>query len=466
MIATYLLIPARLLLTFISVTVFQEVGMASDPAVHTHKAGNKESSLPTLAAVEFEKSLFAGGLSVDEDEFYTVPKDAAATATPGTLLKVERDTNVSAYTVPPSTALSRILYQSRDLKGNAVPASAYVLWPYMPRTQPDGYPVVAWAHGSSGLFRNWAPSHIKNLWQHFIAPYPLAFQGYVVVAPDYVGLGVDRDAAGEFLVHQFAANPAHANDVFYAVEAAQAAFSELSAQFVAMGHSQGGGAAWGAAQRQALEPVDGYLGAVSISPVTRVLDLPENGNPLIPVLGAFMIPGISSVFPAFDPLDILTPIGAERFKTYSDIGGGIPTGVELLVGIELLRRDWRDNQYVKAYVDMTANGGKQISGPLLVIQGELDPNMNATVTSTAVEHTCKRFPESQMEYVLLPGISHVPAVYSTQRLWLDWIAARFAGAVVEKGCQRSVATLARPSTSYQKEMNWFIQLATQPYEMV
>ena len=70
-----------------------------------------------------------------------------------------------------------------------------------------------------------------------------------------------------------------------AVQAAQAAFSQLSDNFVVMGYSQSGGAAWGAAQRQALKPVKGYLGAIALSPATDVLELPTTVNRLIPILG-------------------------------------------------------------------------------------------------------------------------------------------------------------------------------------
>lgn len=76
-------------------------------------------------------------------------------------------------------------------------------------------------------------------------------QGYVIVAPDFAGLGVDRHLNGSSIRHPYTANPAHANDLFSSIQAAQAAFPALSKRFVLMGHSQGGGAAWAAAQCQA-----------------------------------------------------------------------------------------------------------------------------------------------------------------------------------------------------------------------
>ena len=425
------------------------------------------SNLPldAFAAAQFEHNLFTNG-PVASDAFYSVPASSIK-ASPGTILKVQVDSNASLYNLPPSVSISRIMYQSATLQGSPVPASAYILWPYQSRRQPDGsLPVVAWAHGTSGLYGNCAPSHLKNLWQHFDAPFPLALQGYVTVAPDYVGLGVDKSADGQSLVHQYLAHPAHANDIFYAVQAAQAAFTELSSEFVVMGHSQGGGAAWGVAQRQAINPVKGYLGSIALSPVTDVLELPPTDNPLIPILGAFMTPGIKSVYPEFQPEDLFTDLGWQRFKLYTQAGGCNPVAIELMVGFQLLVDDWMSNPYVVNYVELTLNGGKKIGGPLLVIQGEDDPNMNFTTTTSAVNKLAQAYPSSQLEYLTLPGVTHTPSLFASQRLWLDWIAARFAGIAVKSSYRRIQApSTPRTLSSYQSDANWILTTASQPYQV-
>lgn len=122
-------------------------------------------------ACNFEHSVWANG-SVAFDDFYHVPS-YASNEPAGTLLKVQQDANTSAYTLPPNTALSRIMFLSRTFNGSTVPASAYVLWPFAPRIRPDGYPVVGWAHGTSGLFSECAPSHYRTLSYEFAAPYEL-----------------------------------------------------------------------------------------------------------------------------------------------------------------------------------------------------------------------------------------------------------------------------------------------------
>ncbi|KAL8753448.1 MAG: hypothetical protein Q9199_005045 [Rusavskia elegans] len=210
-------------------------------------------ALPTAAqdALRYEKMNWANG-SVFDQEFYQVPPRVDGDKVlPGTPLKIEHETDTSKYLLPPMTSMSRFVYQSENLLGLPVPASAAILWPYSPKTHADGkYPVVAWAHGTSGIFAENAPSNHRSLWQHFLAPYLLVSAGYVVVMPDYAGLGVSKTAKGEKIVHQYLACPAHANDVVFAVQAAQSVWKdELSKDWVVIGHSQGGGAAWAVAER-------------------------------------------------------------------------------------------------------------------------------------------------------------------------------------------------------------------------
>ncbi|KAI4199502.1 MAG: hypothetical protein LQ350_004568 [Teloschistes chrysophthalmus] len=424
-----------------------------------------QSSSDLAAATAFEKSQFVNG-SVTQDAFYKTPSSSAG-ATPGTLLKVEADANASAYNLPPGTAVSRFMYQSEAFDGTPVPASAYVLWPYQPLVQPGGhFPLVVWAHGTSGIFGDGAPSHLKNLYNHFAAPFPLALQSYVTVAPDYAGLGVEKTADGRDIVHQYLASPAHANDVFHAAQAAQEAFPRLMSEFVVMGHSQGGGAAWGAAQRQAIRPVKGYLGSIAISPLTNLSELPQTDNPLIDVVGAFMTPGMQTLFPDFQPKSLFTDIGWERWQTYTNMRAGMPVGVALLIDVQLLKQGWRNDSYIKEFVNLTANGGAKIEGPLYVIQGEDDPNMHLSTTTSGVDKTSRNYPDSQLEYLTLPGIGHDPAMFASQRNWLDWIAKRFAGVPVKAGVQRSQAPpTPQPMSAYKANSDWILTKVTEPFEL-
>ena len=430
------------------------------PGLQTSSATTeKPDELPplALAALEFEKSSWAQG-SVTSDAFYKLPFNTEHVSI-GTLLKAE-DADTKNYTLPPGLALSRIMYQSATLTGSPVPVSAYVLWPFSPRKAADGYQVVAWAHGTSGFTAEAAPSHHKNLWQYFECPFQLALQGYVVVATDYAGLGIGEDASGKDIVHQYLASPSQANDVFYSVQAAQAAYPRLSKQFVVIGHSQGGGAAWACAQRQAVTPVLGYLGAVAVSPVTVVTKEPGPARALL--AGVFCL-GVASVFPDFKYSNVLTLEGKAILKTTRSHESGFASSMSLFSSTQMVQPDWAEDPYVQKYQSLIANGDKKITEPLLVIQGDADPLVTSTITTDTIDKTIDSFPSSQLEYVTLSGISHVPALYASQHVYMDWIADRFNGKEAPSGLQKSILEPTRPMASYQSEPNWFIAPATAFY---
>ncbi|KAL2053772.1 hypothetical protein ABVK25_006077 [Lepraria finkii] len=408
-------------------------------------------------SLEFEKRNWAKG-SVLDDPFYEAPHEASESPL-GTLLKIEKNVDTTKYLLPPTTAFSRFIYQSETLNGSKVPVSAYVLWPYSPRSQPDGYPVVAWAHGTSGFDANAGPSHHKNLWQHFLAPYQIALYGYVVVATDYAGLGVGKHSSGEPIVHEYMASPSQANDVIHSVRAAQAAFPELSKRFVVIGHSQGGGAAWSVAQRVAIQDVSGYLGAIAVSPYTSVLEEP---NEFATILAAAMCPGLASAVPEFRPGDLLTAEGEKRLEMVHRTGAAISSAVALLSGVDILKPNWRDNNHFREYLQRTCNGGKAVKGPLLITHGKSDPVLSPTVVENAVKKTAERFP-SAIQYVSLPNVTHVSALAASQHVWMDWIADRFAGREVESTCRWDELACARPHNAQQIDQNWYLESATKPY---
>ncbi|KAF7193720.1 hypothetical protein HII31_04970 [Pseudocercospora fuligena] len=416
-------------------------------------------------AIRFERPNWAGNSAVG-DSFYHAPNNTDHLP-PGTLLRVQETTDTTVYNLPPATALSRFLFQSETLNGSSLPASGYVLWPWMPREDPrcpGKYAVVVWAHGLSGVFGECAPSHIRNLWYQYSAPYILALQGYVVVAPDYAGLGVSRYANGTDIKHTLLAGPAQANDLFNGFLAARQAFPVLSENFVIVGHSEGGAAAWAAAQRQVRRPVPGYLGAISASPSTdvrRVLAL----NPSFNLVVAFLAgQAMDHIFPDFDLALWLTEKGVKLLNVLRDIQACNSALSQTIVQPGLVRSDWKNaSHYLNTFGEITNNAGKPFAGPMLVLQGANDSSVPTQSVSEAYNETCQLYPESQLEYVVFQGVDHVPTLYAGQRIWLDWIADRFAGNQTTKGCSQRTLTPARPIESYQKQLAYYLQLATDPY---
>ena len=417
-----------------------------------------------INAHEFEKSNRAHP-SVTTDPFYTVPNNTE-NAHPGTLLKLEKQTDTSLYTLPPNISLSRLMYQSQTSSGSPVPVSACILWPYIARSYPSitGYPTVAWAHGTSGSTPECAPSNIKNLWHHFQAPYQLALNGYVVIATDYAGLGVGTDESGKPIVHEYLTGPAQANDVAFSIQATRTAFPEISKEFVVIGSSLGGGGAWAFAQRMAVEPMLAYLGTVALSPVMRLVKLSQD-NTIFPMLILLLIPSLVAKYPDFVLSEILTPAGLQCLKTYLNLNGCNNVLFQVAASVpNMLQPNWHHNTHLQKYQELAANGGKPILGPLLVIQGADDPIVSAQSVTDGITETLALFPSAQIEYHLLPHVTHASAMYAGQQIYMDWIAARFNGEGVQSGYRKNVAEPVRRGEAQQAEANWIIQEQREPWQ--
>jgi pimeloyl-ACP methyl ester carboxylesterase len=121
---------------------------------------------------------------------------------------------------------------------------------------------------------------------------------------------------------------------------------------------------------------------------------------------------------------------------------------------------------VMKYNSITRNGGQRIGSPLLVVHGQNDPLVDFNLTAQAVNATVSLYPSSQLQVLRLPNTTHVSALTGSQRVWMDWIADRFAGLGVKpySDSSDSTAFLARPASAYVSELNWYVGLATESYE--
>ena len=133
----------------------------------------------------------------------------------------------------------------------------------------------------------------------------------------------------------------------------------------------------------------------------------------------------------FEPDQILMVQGQQSPKTYIALKGcntvsfNIPTN-------NILRNDWRNNTSFQQYQAIASVGGKPIRGPMLVIQGSIDPIAYPPSVTSAINRTIAADPSASIEYHELPNVSHAPAMYAGLQIYLDWIAARFSGQPVKK----------------------------------
>lgn len=368
---------------------------------------------------------------IQDDPFYATPNNYSS-AGPGQILKIELHTNVSSYDVPPGQSISRIMYTSVDENGAIVPATAAILWPFSPKPFKDAttYPIVAWAHGTSGVARQCAVSNIRNLQYDFRSVFTLASMGYAVVIADYVGLGTDQP-------FNYLAYKLHANDVVYSVKAAQSAFAQLSTEWVSFGHSEGGGVAWAIGERQAVDPIPGFLGTIAAAPPPFPIG---NTAPVSSsVFVAFLSLTISHLY-GLNVTEIFNPIPLQALRRVISTGGCNDAGYAALATFSAediySNTSWPLSQAAVNFARDYSVSGRALGGPMLIVQGESDTVVGTAGALAGLNSTCTAQGNNvSIEYVSVIGQDHNPSLYASQRVWLQWIEDRFNGLPTQSGCQ-------------------------------
>lgn len=155
-------------------------------------------------------------------------------------------------------------YHMPNVNGKTVETSALVLFPQTPKPK-NGYKVVVWLHGTLGVSNDCAPTENK-LNARFKNPLAISLlqAGYVIVAPDYEGLGGEG-------IHPYLNMDSEAKSSIYAVKAAHQKYKNLlSPEWMSVGQSQGGQASLATAEYIAKNPDPNYKGAVAAAPASNL----------------------------------------------------------------------------------------------------------------------------------------------------------------------------------------------------
>jgi len=222
-----------------------------------------------------------GGGSSDDDSPIVDPSGTPTNNIQNPVVKVDAYTSTNLGSVAAESSI--LTYKMLGQSGQEVQATSLV---FTPNTPPPagGWPIVVWAHGTTGVADACAPSKAaladstKDLISKLLAA------GYVVVAPDYEGLGTPG-------IHPFLNVKSEAFSITDAVVAARNYLTQrnllTSKKWMTVGHSQGGNAALGAAQYASRAQLD-YKGTVAVAPASN--------------LGSILVAGEAQVANA--PIDI------------------------------------------------------------------------------------------------------------------------------------------------------------------
>ncbi|WHU45938.1 lipase family protein [Gordonia sp. L191] len=184
---------------------------------------------------------------------------------PGSVVSAETFNGLPISTKLAGVKAFRVTYRSTDATTNSPTVVSAVVVAGTGDAPRGGRPVIAFAHGTTGINMPCAPSVAAGMYGLGALAGNLARQGYVVTLPDYQGLG----APG---VHPYLDAPTAGFNVIDSVRAARAVLADTSPRFVAYGGSQGGGAVVAAATEfpnygAGLE----MLGAAALAPAADVV---------------------------------------------------------------------------------------------------------------------------------------------------------------------------------------------------
>ena len=317
----------------------------------------------------------------------------------GTVLKSERVDS----TWPSLKGLTayRVMYVSRGAsdglsRGGKVFETGMVYIPKTGAVPNGGWPILAWGHGTSGVGPSSAPSRYGWLYpepQGSVYPNYADFVGKVgdlgaiVTCPDYEGLGTPG-------LHPYLHVESEGRSMIDAVRAARNLAAKLgiaaSRDWAAAGHSQGGGAAIGAAELAAtygkglhLRATVAFAPAGAIDAAAWKTDFTDpNWYPLF----AWCAWGVRAIdtkgqFAFGDMLGrwLLTDkqqargLYADQFFSLVEGSHASANGDPLTpTTSDIETKGWQDNPVVKRWLYDTLVGHRRASGPILVVQGTAD----------------------------------------------------------------------------------------------
>ncbi|MDV7083468.1 alpha/beta hydrolase family protein [Rhodococcus opacus] len=323
-----------------------------------------------------------------------------------------------------------ITYASQDGNGDPVVVSGTVSIPRTPAPE-GGYPVISWAHGTTGVADACAPSAdfaggpahgylsgVDASLDDWVA------KGYAVVSTDYQGLGTPG-------IHPYINGDTETNAVVDIVRAARALDPAVGSTWFVIGHSQGGQAAlFTAAQGGERAPELHLGGAVAIAPGNGLDQTPQyfrSGVPGIEAAEAFLpliLLGAQAADPAIDPSTLLTEqaqplLTVARTGCIDDIRKvpPVPAG-------QVFRPD-ADLGPLTEYLARQEPSRVHVQVPTLVAQSSGDLVVSKPSTDLMVKTLQDN--GNELTYRTYEGVDHRGTIGASQKDAQDFVAGILAG---------------------------------------
>jgi pimeloyl-ACP methyl ester carboxylesterase len=336
--------------------------------------------------------------------FYKPPKHSTAKRH-GDPIWARKLTGAAA--LKPAASNTLVLYRSTDAAGRTDAVSGTITVP-KGKAPKGGWPILTWAHGTTGIADRCAPSRDPNgVLTSYVYPDLARWlkAGYAVVRTDYQGLGTPG-------VHGYLIGKDEGRSVLDIVRAARKVNHRLSERVIIAGHSQGGHAAlWAAALAPSWTPELKVAGTAAFAPASH---LGEQGRLIaqlstpssITALAALILRGADSADPSLHVSSLLSDQAAKLYPlTLSECLPEL-SAVNQFAGIapkDALEPGANLDPLV-AYLNSNDPETLKIRTPVEILQGTADTTVFPTFTDQLV--TELKGAGANITYKTFDGISH------------------------------------------------------------
>jgi pimeloyl-ACP methyl ester carboxylesterase len=337
-----------------------------------------------------------------------------------------------ALSVSGAAAAYRILYSTIDQHNSPAVSTAAVFLPH--GTAPaDGWPVIAWAHGTVGLGDDCAPSaqprseRDDEYLSHWLE------QGYAIVGSDYAGLGTPG-------LMSYLNSTATAHSVVDSVIAMHEMGLPLSPKWAVVGQSQGGAGAVDTALR-ATEFSRGtgldFRGVVATGTPANVqsivktagpdMALPAGTGPAANSYTAYILAGLRDARPDIDVNSVLTPAGLDAVEKGETLcKSDLDRALEHMTPTDFFRAPLASLPGIAEALD--AYMGTAVSGydrPIFLGVGSRDTDVPPKLTLQFADQLVANGQDVTLK--VYPDADHSGAVLASLPDSTPFLAAQFAG---------------------------------------
>jgi pimeloyl-ACP methyl ester carboxylesterase len=344
--------------------------------------------------------------TISSAQFYATPSPFPS-GPPGTLVRSE------PMAAPQAGAQAwRVMYVSTGERHEPVVVTGMVIASTGPAPV-GGRPVVSWAHPTTGINDECAPSSSASPFDDVQGLSQFLSFGWVVVATDYQGLGTDGP-------HPYLAGDSEAHGVIDIVRAAtQIPQAGASTKYFAFGHSQGGQAALFTGQIAfSYAPDLTLLGVAAAAPSgDLVAQIDEAGDTAAyAVISSYLTMSWQEVF-GMDPSEVVSAGSLEQVHHVADqcVLGGTPEANNALVqtfdadpvvATPMFTAALTTSEPWMGELRMNSPSG-HIAVPLLIAQGTADRVIPPDTTANLVAMYAAN--DTQVTEQLMDGVVHTQA---------------------------------------------------------